>query len=218
MPFGNLMYLLKLLGSCSSRICMIMRVDIQNPRNDGFYFFLHLQEGDALWKKNIYISKYPRSCSFRIYMGIWAFLQNPRSGCLFYLNLQEGGALRIHYMTFRYISFWSQGPQDSSDIFTFKIGLIVKEEFEFFWTFRREVPLGFTMKNIYISKYRGSYRFRIYIVIWAFLQSPRRGCLFSWTFRREVPLGFTKRPSDIYYSGAKVIRIPTISLPSKSDL
>ena len=48
-PFGNEIYLPKYPGSCSFRIYMVMG-SISKTLGVVACFFLHLQEGDALWK------------------------------------------------------------------------------------------------------------------------------------------------------------------------
>ena len=48
-------------------------------------FFLHLQEGDALWKLNILI-KVP----WVMYMVLWVYLQNPLNGRLLFPALSGG--------------------------------------------------------------------------------------------------------------------------------
>ena len=49
MPFGNEIYLSKYPGSCSFRIYMVMG-SISKTLGVVACIFLHLQEGDALWK------------------------------------------------------------------------------------------------------------------------------------------------------------------------
>ena len=46
-------------------------------------FYVHLHEGDALEKGNVFI-QYPGLCSFRMYIGMRVYLQNCKSNCLFF--------------------------------------------------------------------------------------------------------------------------------------
>ena len=52
-------------------------------------FFLHLQQGDALWKWNIII-QVPWVMEFQNIHGYGVYLQSRSSGCLLFLHLQEG--------------------------------------------------------------------------------------------------------------------------------
>ena len=87
---GNEIYLSTYHRSCSFRIYMVLWAYLEIPRSGfqiprgGCLLFLHLQEGELLWKTEIYLSKYPGSCSFRIYMVMGVYLQNPRSDGLYF--------------------------------------------------------------------------------------------------------------------------------------
>ena len=60
-------------------------------------FFLHLQEGGALWNE-VYLLKFLMLCSFRIHMVMAVYLQNPRSG-FFFFPAPSGGRcpLKMNY-------------------------------------------------------------------------------------------------------------------------
>ena len=118
-------------------------------------------------RNEVYLSKFFRSRPFRIYMVMEVYLQKPRSGC-FLIYTPSGGRCPLEM---RYTNPSSLGHGLSENVWLW--GLSAKSQewlLSYSCTFRREMPFG---NKIYLSKFPGSFRFIIYMVM-----EVQSGCLF----------------------------------------
>ena len=92
-------------------------------------FFLHLQEGGALWKwlydLQIYISLSTQGHAVSEYIWLWGSICKTLGGSLVLCTFRSETPFGNDSMTFRYISFWSWCYKDPREIFLLEIGRIV---------------------------------------------------------------------------------------------